>query len=128
MPPGTPARASDPPISFRNVRRLASSPPAQRSACPGNSRPRYARNSGVSASSSRLRQYCDFMDMILLRDRISAVAGLAVGQPPDGDVTLGDPPPALARLVLGGGPAHVEDGGQVGPDVLLGVAMAAQAP
>ncbi len=50
----TPASASEAPISFRNSRRPAGSVNSE--ACAGNSRPTYSRNSGVSDSSSRLRQ------------------------------------------------------------------------
>src|SRR5262249_42358981 len=53
--PVTPASASEAPMSDKKRRRLTE--PSQTLAACGNSRSRRARNSGVSASSSRQRQY-----------------------------------------------------------------------
>src|ERR1044072_4906782 len=53
--PLNPANARDAPISLMNVRR--STGECHSSACCGNSRSTNSRNTGVSASSSRLRQY-----------------------------------------------------------------------
>ena len=54
--PVTPASASDAPISFRKPRRPTGSFHSE--ALAGNSRWRNSWNSGVSATASRLRQYC----------------------------------------------------------------------
>ena len=53
--PLTPARASEAPISVRNCRRFSGLP--QPAACAGNSSRSSSWNAGVSASSSRVRQY-----------------------------------------------------------------------
>src|SRR6185295_9011622 len=83
----TPASASDAPISFRNSRRPAGS--LNSDAWSGNSRPTYSRNSEVSASSSRLRQYVR-PSSPASRDRMSAsvinYSGLAVAHRAAGHV------------------------------------------
>ena len=120
--PETPARASDAPISLRNVRRLGRAS-AHRSACSGNSRPeireelrrlrqllqappvaraRPARPGGRGARSGRVRRRRRRCGLSVMS---SSVARGAIGEPLDRDVVLLDQLPAPADLVLGAAPS-----------------------
>ena len=133
----TPASASDALISFRNSRRPFGSFHSE--ACSGNSRWRYSRKPGVSASSSRLRQIQsaararpDAIRMAEASDQNKAVSYLmarrAAGQLTDArDVVFLHQPLAETGIVGRPLPGHVEDL-VARPDVFRRVAMAVEAP